>query len=226
MRQGRDALTDGIDGNVAGKFESRLTGKISPRGAVSRDEIVIELTRKSIHLLIAFTPLLLSISKTFTIILLSSGIAAFASFEALRMHGIRIPIISALTEKAARKRDAGRFVKGPITLGLGALLSVLLFEPIPASMAIYILAFGDGFSSLVGKLFGRFRMPFTRGKSIEGSLTCFIVSLLSSYAVSGKLGASAAVAAFATIVEALPTKDWDNILLPLAAGLIATLLGM
>jgi dolichol kinase len=226
MRQGKDALSDGIGRDVGGAIAGGLAGRISSRGAASRDEIVIELVRKSIHLLIAFTPLLLSISKPLTLVLLASGIAAFAGFEALRMRGIRIPIISALTEKAARKRDAGRFVKGPITLGLGALLSALLFEPIPASAAIYILAFGDGFSSLVGKLFGRVKMPLTRGKSVEGSLTCFIVSMLSAYAVSGKLGASAAVAAFATIVEALPTKDWDNIILPLAAGLMATLLGL
>lgn len=219
MRQGKDVLSEEM---LAGRF----AGKIAARAAVSRDEIVIELIRKSIHLLIAFTPLLLSISKPLTLALLSSGIAAFAAFEALRMRGIRIPLISALTEKAARKRDAGRFVKGPITLGLGALLSALLFEPVPASVAIYILAFGDGFSSLVGKLFGHVRMPFTRGKSVEGSLTCLVVSMISAYAVSGKLGASAAVAAFATIVEALPAKDWDNILLPLAAGLMATLLGM
>ncbi len=219
MRQGKDILPDGV---ISDKF----AGKTVAREAVSRDEIVIELIRKSIHLLIGFTPLLLSISKPLTLALLASGIAAFAGFETLRMRGVRIPLISALTEKAARKRDAGRFIKGPITLGLGALLSALLFQPIPASVAIYILAFGDGFSSLVGKLFGRARMPFTRGKSVEGSLTCFIVSMLSAYAVSGKLGASAAVAAFATIVEAIPTKDWDNILLPLAAGLMATLLGM
>ena len=219
MRQGKDVLSEEM---LAGRF----AGKMAARAAVSRDEIAIELIRKSIHLLIAFTPLLLSISKPLTLALLSSGIAAFAAFEALRMRGIRIPLISALTEKAARKRDAGRFVKGPITLGLGALLSALLFEPIPASVAIYILAFGDGFSSLVGKLFGHVRMPFTRGKSVEGSLTCLAVSMISAYAVSGKLGASAAVAAFATIVEALPAKDWDNILLPLAAGLMATLLGM
>lgn len=219
MRQGKDILSDDV---ISDKF----AGKLAARETVSRDEIVIELIRKSIHLLISFTPLLLSISKPLTLALLASGIAAFAGFETLRMRGVRIPLISALTEKAARKRDAGHFIKGPITLGLGALLSALLFQPIPASVAIYVLAFGDGFSSLVGKLFGRARMPFTKGKSVEGSLTCFIVSMLSAYAVSGKLGASAAVAAFATIVEAIPTKDWDNILLPLAAGLMATLLGM
>lgn len=219
MRQGKDALSDGAIGG-------RPAGAITARDAVSRDEIVIELVRKSIHLLVAFTPLLLSISKPLTLALLALGIAAFAAFETLRMRGVRVPLISALTEKAARKRDAGRFVKGPITLGLGALLSALLFAPVPASVAIYILAFGDGFSSLVGKLFGHVRMPLTRGKSVEGSLTCLVVSMLSAYAVSGKLGASAAVAAFATVVEALPTKDWDNILLPLAAGLMATVLGM
>lgn len=219
MRQGKDALSDGA-------ISGRPAGKIAARDAVSRDEIVIELIRKSIHLLIAFTPLLLSISKPLTLALLASGIAVFAAFEALRMRGVRVPLISALTERAARRRDAGRFIKGPITLGLGALLSALLFEPVPASVAIYILAFGDGFSSLVGKLFGHVRMPLTRGKSVEGSLTCLVVSMLSAYAVSRKLGASAAVAAFATVVEALPTKDWDNILLPLAAGLMATLLGM
>lgn len=226
MRQGKEALSGGVidSGAVRGKADRTRTPVA--RDAVSRDEIVIELTRKSIHLLIAFTPLLLSISKPLTLALLASGMAAFAAFEALRMRGVRIPLISALTEKAARKRDAGRFVKGPITLGLGALLSAVLFQPIPASVAIYILAFGDGFSSLVGKLFGHIRMPLTRGKSVEGSLTCLIVSLLSTYAVSGNLGASAAVAAFATVVEALPTKDWDNILLPLAAGLAATLLGL
>ncbi len=226
MRQGKEALSDGVIGGGAARGKAGRPRSSAARDAVSRDEIVIELTRKSIHLLIAFTPLLLSISKPLTLALLASGMAAFAAFEALRMRGVRIPLISALTEKAARKRDAGRFVKGPITLGLGAFLSALLFEPVPASVAIYILAFGDGFSSLVGKLFGHIRMPLTRGKSVEGSLTCLIVSLISAYAVSGKLVASAVVAVFATVVEALPTKDWDNILLPLAAGLAATLLGL
>lgn len=219
MRQGKNALSGSVLGNAPAR------GK-ECRDNVARDEIVIELTRKSIHLLIAFTPLLLTVSRSLTLILLASGIAAFSAFETMRMRGVRIPLISALTEKAARKRDAGRFIKGPITLGLGALLSILLFAPAPASVAIYILAFGDGFSSLVGKLFGRIKLPFTRGKSVEGSLTCFVVSLLSTYAVSGKLGASAAVAAFATVIEAVPTKDWDNILLPLAAGFMATLLGI
>ena len=198
---------------------------IKTRRRATRQEVVIELTRKSIHLLIAFVPLLLSISKTLTVALLAVGTCCYAVFETLRMKGIRIPFISSITAKAARLRDDGRFVKGPVTLGLGALASVLLFSQTSASIAVYILAFGDSFSSIVGKTIGKVKMPFTRGKSLEGSLTCFLVSLLSAFAVSRSFGPSIAIAVVSTFVEALPAKDWDNILLPLAAGLTATLMG-
>lgn len=194
------------------------------RSKASPEEISIEITRKSIHLLIALTPSLLALSRTFTIALLGTGILAYSIFEALRLQGIRIPLISWLTSRAARLRDNGNFVKGPVTLGLGALLSVLIFPPIQASIAIYILAFGDGFSSLVGKTFGRVTLPYTGGKSLEGSMTCFLTSFLSSYLVSSQLFASLGIALMATIVEAAPTKDWDNIVLPLAAGMMAVIL--
>lgn len=193
------------------------------RKQASPEEITIEVTRKSIHLLIAFVPLMLSMSRPFTIAFLIAGTGLYAVFESLRMHGIRVPLVSWLTARAARIRDKGNFVVGPVTLGLGALLSVLLFKPVSASIAVYVLAFGDGLSSLVGKTVGRTRLPLTGGKSLEGTLTCFAVSFLSCFFVSGKPEASLIVAAVSTIVEAVPTKDWDNILLPLAAGLAATL---
>jgi phytol kinase len=90
------------------------------------------------------------------------------------MEGYSVPIVSKVTALAARRRDGDRFVLGPITLGLGALLSLLLYPNPAASIAIYALAFGDGLSSLVGKSFGSVRIPFTGGKSLEGSLTCMV----------------------------------------------------
>lgn len=196
------------------------------REKASRQEISIELTRKSIHLLIALVPLLFSLSRALTLLLLSGGIIGYSIFETLRMKGYSIPIISAVTARAARLRDSGRFVTGPVTLGLGALLVLILFPQGPASVAIYILAFADGLSSLVGKTIGRIRLPLTRGKSLEGSITCFICSFLPSYMISGRVGASLVIAFVSTLVEAAPTKDWDNILLPLAAGATAMVLGI
>ncbi len=196
------------------------------RKKATRQEVTIEFIRKSIHLLIAFVPFLHSLSRPITIALLALGTITYIVFETLRMRGVRIPLISQLTARAARLRDDGRFIIGPVTLGLGALISLLVFKPLPASIAIYILAFGDSFSSLVGKTLGRIPMPYTRGKSVEGSLTCFTASLISAYALSRKLSASLIIAAVSTFVEAVPAKDWDNILLPIAAGLTATLLGL
>lgn len=184
-------------------------------------EIRTELIRKSIHLLIGLTPTLAAWNLGFTAALLGSGIIVYAYAEYLRIQGYEIVILSRVTALAARKRDAGKFVLGPVTLGLGALLALLLYPSKAAAIAIYALAFGDGLSSLVGRTFGSIRLPFTGGKSLEGSLTCFVAVLSSSYAVTLDLRASALIAAGATVLEAAPTKDLDNILLPVATGLLA-----
>jgi dolichol kinase len=192
---------------------------------VSIDEIRIEMLRKSIHLLIALVPSLAFFIGVFpTTIILATGVLFYTTCETLRMYGKEVPVVSAVTSLAARKRDAGKFVLGPITLGLGAMLSLILYPEPAASIAIYALAFGDGLSSLVGKLFGTIRLPFTGGKSLEGSLTCFTAVFVSAYALSGKAVPSAAVALVATLTEACPLKDFDNIILPLVTGCAALIL--
>jgi phytol kinase len=157
-------------------------------------DIRTEIVRKSLHFLIALTPSLASMN-----------------------------LVSRITALAARPRDSGRFVLGPVTLGLGALASLSFYPEPAAAIAIYALAFGDGIASLAGKLFGRTRIPFTGGKSLEGSFACFIAVFSATYGLTRSPGGSAAVAAFATLVEALPVKDLDNLILPLAVGSFATL---
>jgi phytol kinase len=199
--------------------------KVRPRRIHSiSEEIRIELLRKSIHLLIAFVPGIAKWNLGLAMGLLSGGILFYAACELLRVAGYHVPLVSRVTALAARRRDGDRFVLGPITLGLGALLSLLLYPDPAASIAIYALAFGDGFSSLVGKTFGRIRLPLTGGKSLEGSLTCLAAVFISSLALTGDARRSIAVAAVATLVEAAPTKDLDNIILPVAVGAFAMLL--
>jgi dolichol kinase len=195
------------------------------RTHVSSEEVRIEVLRKSIHLLVALVPTLASFLGVVPMVgLLAVGTLCYASCEALRMNGTEVPVISRVTALAARRRDSGKFVLGPITLGLGAMLSLMLYPNPAASVAIYTLAFGDGLSSLVGKLFGTIRLPFTGGKSLEGSMTCFIAVFVSALALSRKPLASAAVALVATLTEAMPLKDFDNIVLPVVAGGMALLL--
>ncbi len=188
------------------------------------EEIRIELLRKGIHLLIAFVPAIAAINLRFAIILLAGGIVAYTLSESLRRSGIPVPVISRITALAARKRDAGKFVLGPITLGLGALLALLLYPNPAASIAIYALAFGDGLSSLVGKSLGSVRLPFTGGKSLEGSLTCLLAVYFAAFALTGDMPRSLAIAVTATLIEAIPTKDLDNIILPVITGAAAVLI--
>ena len=104
-----------------------------------------------------------------------------ATAEILRLNGKEVFLISAVTEAAARKRDENKFVLGPVTLVLGIILSAILWEKLPAAIGIYALAFGDGLASLAGKLFGRIQIPFTEGKTVAGSLTCFSAIFISCY---------------------------------------------
>jgi dolichol kinase len=117
----------------------------------------------------------------------------------------------------------GHFVMGPVTLGLGALLALLLYPAPAATIAIFALAFGDGFASLVGKLFGHLRPAFLCGKSIDGSLACFIVVLISAYRVSFDYRIALTAALTAAVVEAFPLEDYDNIAIPVTVGLVVYL---
>jgi dolichol kinase len=117
----------------------------------------------------------------------------------------------------------GRFVMGPVTLGLGALLALLLYPSPAASIAIYALAFGDGLASLIGKFFGRLRPVFLRGKSVEGSLTCLAVVFLAAYRVSADIRVALIASFTAMTVDALPLDDYDNLAMPVIVGFMEQL---
>ena len=184
-----------------------------------------ELVRKAIHLMIAFVPTLASWNYMLTVSLLICGILTYTYSEFLRSKGKYVFLISDLTSIASRDRDKGHFVLGPITLGMGALLALLLYPHPSASIAIYALAFGDGLSSLAGKIFGDRKIPLTGGKTYAGSFTCFAAVFLVTFHLNGDLYKSVTIAIVATLIEALPSKDLDNIIIPIGTGYFAALLG-
>ena len=83
--------------------------------------------------------------------------------------------------------------------------------------------FGDGFASMAGKLFGVLRPSVLCGKSVEGSLACFIAVFVASYRVSSNIRLAIAASLTATAVEALPLADYDNLALPVTVGLVVQL---
>jgi len=188
-------------------------------------EIVPELLRKSIHMLIALVPTLAALNCSNTALLLMLGVLFYSCAESLRFLGFSLPLVSSVTRVVSRKKEQGHFALAPVTLGLGALLAISIF-PLPvASAAIYAVAFGDSVSTLTGKFLGRLRPTFLFGKSVEGSLACLAVSTLAAWLVLSDLKTALAVGLASVLVDALPIREFDNILLPLAAGLAALVFG-
>ncbi len=186
-----------------------------------RISIFKEVFRKSIHLCSAFVPTLLALAYKPVIALLFAALIFYSFTEFVRLKGINVPVVSKITSIAARKRDENKFVLGPVTLVAGIISAALLWNPDSARIGIYALAFGDGLASLVGKLFGRIYIPFTKGKTAAGSLACFFAVFISSFCVGGNAVVSFILAFVAMIVEVIPMTDFDNIVIPVVIGGLA-----
>lgn len=183
-----------------------------------------ELVRKSLHFLVALVPLLAGVSLSGTLFLLGFGTLFYAFAEASRRQGRPVFVVSDLTLIASREGEKGRFVLGPVTLGLGAMLCLLLYPEPAASLAILALAFGDGIASLAGKVLRGPVIPFTRGKTLSGTLACFVAVFLVALRVTGRPVIALILGAAAAVLEAVPAGNFDNLVVPLGVGFLANLL--
>lgn len=182
-----------------------------------------EFVRKSIHMTIATIPTFAAINKELTMSFLLLGITIYLISEYYRSKNIvLLGFVSRISEIASRDRDQGMTL-GPVTLAFGTLVVLSLFNPVAATCGIYALAFGDGLSSVSGKLWGRHKVPFTNGKSYVGFFTCFTMILSTSYGVTGNLNKSLLAAVVGSVVELIPIKDIDNLLIPFFVALMIVL---
>ncbi len=188
------------------------------------EELKTELVRKTIHMTISLIPLLAAIDRGFAFALLAGGIVIYTYSEILRSEGRSIALIAGIKELALRERDRDHFAMGPVTLAMGAMAALFFYPQPAAAVAIYALAFGDGFASLAGKFAGRKKIPFSGGKTYIGSLACFAAVFFTSYRITGSMINSLLIASIATLTELLPLGDFDNLLLPIVTGYTATVL--
>ena len=199
-----------------------------PRVGIDKKRYLIalkkEFFRKSIHMCTAFVPLFYHFFSYKILILLALAGILYTVSEVFRLNGFEIPLISYITAAAARKRDENKFVLGPVTLVIGILVALILWNEKSACVGIFALAFGDGLASLVGKTFGKVSVPLTGGKTAAGSLVCFSAIFLVSWLVLHNTSISLAAALAGTIIEGAPLKDYDNFFIPVVLGGITSYL--
>ena len=143
--------------------------------------------------------------------------------EVARVRGTNLPILSSITVHAASKTEFYEFATAPIHFALGIAISLLIFPAPIRYVAITILTLGDGFAHIFGMKFGRTRLPFNKGKNLEGTIFGFLFAFLGAMIFVDPTRALIAVG-FGMLVEALPLPINDNLTMPLATGLILTLI--
>ena len=143
--------------------------------------------------------------------------------EVARVHGINFPILSSITWNAANKTELYEFATPPIHFALGIAISLLIFPAPIRYVAITTLTLGDGCAHIFGMKFGRTHLPFNKGKNLEGSIFGFLFAFLGAMFFVDPVRALIG-AAVGMLVEALPIPINDNLTIPLASGLILTLI--
>lgn len=106
------------------------------------------------------------------------------------------------------------------------LLTILTFPKTIAISAIYVLAFADPLSAIIGIRFGKTRV--VKHKTLEGSLAFFLTTFLvisTVFSLSGTHGwqlwsMSLSVAFIASCFEMIPLKIDDNLTIPLFTAFI------
>ena len=160
-------------------------------------------------------------------VLLASLILLVAVFyvisEVARVRGINIPILSSITWSAANKTELYEFEMYPLHFALGIAISLLIFPAPIRYVAITVLTLGDGCAHIFGMKFGKTRLPFNKGKNLEGTIAGFMFAFLGAMIFVDPASALIA-AAVGMLVEGLPNPINDNLTIPLASGLILTLI--
>ena len=179
----------------------------------------LELKRKLIHLGSLVIPIgYVFVSKDGAMIPLLAVTAFFLFFDLVRHHSQTIRLIyeKHLIGSVIRQRERNRLV-GATYLMIGACLCVWFLDKPIAIVSLHVLIVSDTLAALVGNTFGR--TPLFGTKTLEGSMAFFLsglVIVLFYPRVPPLLGVAGVCVA--TLVELLPLRVDDNLLIPLAMG--------
>jgi phytol kinase len=146
----------------------------------------------------------------------------------------------AAVKAMSRNGDRREILRGPLYYGIVFVVITALFwyhSPV-GIIALMLMCGGDGLADIVGRRFGKRKIPWNQQKSWIGSLGMFAggwifaVVILGIYIAAGIfsgplltfLPAVTIIALLSTLVESLPLKDIDNITITLTAILLGFLL--
>lgn len=213
----------------------RLIDFLAHRGMIES-----KLSRKIIH--IGTGPIFVLCWLMFTDVFISRWLAALVPLVItiqFALVGLGIIKDEAAVKAMSRTGDRREILRGPLFYGVVFVAMTLIYwkDSLIGIPALMIMCGGDGIADIVGRRINSPKLPWSREKSVAGSLSVFIGGWLLTifiFAIYVWMGAFSGpitrflvpvtwVALAAMLVESLPFKDIDNITLTIACALVGHL---
>jgi dolichol kinase len=175
--------------------------------------------RKLFHLTGSIIPIVYLLTDKQTALIVATGLFVVdIVLEILRIKGV---MNVTFIENNMKKEESNR-LSGSFFYILAGLITVMFFAKNIAVSSLFILSIADPLSSLIGSRFGRVRFL---GKSLEGTMTFFVVAFLILRVFSFSLPVAVAVAVIASLTEFFSSRFIDdNLSIPLVTAMVLTLL--
>jgi phytol kinase len=146
----------------------------------------------------------------------------------------------AAVQALSRSGDRKEILHGPLYYGIIFVLITLLYwtDSPTGIIALMLMCGGDGLAEILGRKFGKRKIPWNDGKTLIGSFGMLVggwsVSVIMTIYLSGfgildepftaYLLPISIISAAGMVVESLPLKDIDNITITLSALLLGHML--
>ena len=173
----------------------------------------LEIKRKSFHILTGILIVLFALYTQYAKLILV-GIFIIGLLTSILSGKHEIPILGWFLKNFDRKNEPPE--RGAILFLFGSILVLYIFPQEIALASILILAFGDGIATIIGKTSNK------KGKTLRGTLAGGISAIIaSSFFISLP---EATIASIFAMTAENRVKDYDNVLVPLTAAIIISLL--
>ena len=213
----------------------RLMDFLAHRGIIES-----RLSRKIIH--IGTGPIFVLCWLMFTDVFISRWLAALVPLvitAQFALVGLGVIKDEAAVKAMSRTGDRHEILRGPLFYGIAFIAMTLIYwkDSLIGIPALMIMCCGDGIADIVGRRINSPKLPWSREKSVAGSLSVFIggwVLTLVIFSIYVWFGAFSGpmtrfllpvtlVALGAMLVESLPFKDVDNLTITIACAIIGHL---
>ena len=157
----------------------------------------------------------------------------FAITVQFALIGLGVLKDEASVKAMSRTGDPKEILRGPLFYGIVFVLMTIIFwkdSPI-GIIALMLMCGGDGIADVVGRRVKSAKLPWSKEKSVAGSLAVFVggwvlaLLVVAIYGYAGVSGFTSAnfvlpiviIAFGGMLVESLPFKDIDNLTITIAA---------